>query len=357
MAFNIKSLLLPAGALALLTFMILWLAGTFESKISPGLNPEGQRPSLDEFVVTPKKVLLYEDVAGSVRSRQSTDAAARILARINKIHVRAGDTVNRGDLLIELDSTAMAARAAQAKEKQNAAKALFERASSHYNRTRNLHARESATQVDLEQARAEFENAKSQLAATKEFIREAENILGYSRIRAAFKGRVIDRYAEPGDIATPGMKLVTLYDPNALRVDAYVRESLALRLGVGQQLKAWVDASGKSLTVTIEEVVPAADPQTRSFLVKTRVADDSELRPGMFARIRIPLDETTQIRIPTAYIRQIGQLDVVWLITDAGSERRFVRPGKPGGDGRIQIISGLSEGDRLAMPEQALNLP
>ena len=97
-------------------------------------------------------------------------------------------------------------------------------------------------------------------AGAVQALEEAKTALGYTEILAPFDGRVVDRFAEPGDTAQPGTKLLALYNPLSLRVEAQVREVVALGLEVGQDLQVEIPAMQKIVDAVIQERVPAADP-------------------------------------------------------------------------------------------------
>lgn len=345
-----KTVITALAAALLLVLMILWMAGAFEDKIAPTTLATGQPYQGPTLTVSSRDMPLFEEVAGTLQSEQSSSVSAQIMARVKQVHVHAGDSVNKGDLLIELDNNDLRARLAQVRDRRNALRAQLQRAKLHYDRTRQLHQKHSATTANLEAAEAEYQSLRAQLSAAGESLAEAENALSYSQIRATFSGKVIDHFVENGDMATPGMRLLSVYDPHSLRIAAYVRESLALTLQPGLNLQASIDALGKNVQVVIDEIVPAAEPGSRSFLIKARIEFQPGLLPGMFARIRIPLGTERQLLIPTSYTKQVGQLDVVWLAVDGVVERRFLRLGEYK-RGLVEVISGLTEGDRLIAPD------
>lgn len=351
---KIRTFATPLIAVLVLVLMILWLAGAFESKIAPGEIKPARQNTGETLTLATTRLPSYENVPATVRSKQSSDVASRILATISAIHVKAGDSVKQGDLLIELDSRDLQANAAQARENVNAIKARLLQAKSQFKRAKSLFSKESMTKADMEKAAAGYDSLKAQLASARQQQQAAGTALSYSRIKAAYSARVIDRFAEPGDMASPGMKLLTLYDPQALRIDAHIRESLALNLQIGQTLQAHIAAVDKTIPATIEEIVPAADPGARSFLIKAKVEQQTQLLPGMFARIRIPAGETDQLLIPESTIRQFGQLDVVWVLENDTPVRRFIRLGKRYEDGRVAVISGLSDGEKLLVKDQGV---
>lgn len=352
---KIKPFAVPLLTIAGLLLAVAWMAGTFDSKIEPGET--GSSKSYKGDTLTLKNVLiqLNEDVPATVRSKQTTNVAARILAPIKFIKVKAGDTVKKGDLLIELDNRNNRSNVAQSKENINSIRAQLRQAQSHYTRTKILYSKESVTKAQLEQASARYNSLKAQLASARQKLESSQTTSSYSKIRAQFDSRVIDRFAEPGDLASPGMKLLTLYDPKSLRIDANVRESLALTLSIGQQLETHIPALNKTLMATIEEIVPAADSGARSFLIKAKIENNGKLLPGLFARILIPSSKQKQLLIPSSYIKQMGQLDIVWVLENSSPVRRFIRIGQKSGD-NVMVISGLAEGEQLILPENISNL-
>jgi multidrug efflux pump subunit AcrA (membrane-fusion protein) len=308
--------------------MILWMAGAFHSKIEPQTLPE--RSAYQGPTLTVERVTLpaYEKATGTLEATQAGDISAQIQARIKAIHVKAGDTVKPGDLLVTLDDETIAARTAQARANINALNARLAGAEAHYRRTQYLYAKESATRADLDAARSEYESLKAQKAAARSQLTEASSTQDYGRIRATFP---------------------------ALRIEAYIRESVAVGLQAGQTLEADVEALKLTVPATIEEIVPAANPDARTFLVKMRIENRPGLYPGLFVRLRIPQGEEQVLAIPQSYVHRVGQLDVVWVLHNGQIERRFVRTGRPLPDGRIRIVSGLSGGEQLVPPDKALS--
>ncbi|RLA45972.1 MAG: efflux RND transporter periplasmic adaptor subunit, partial [Gammaproteobacteria bacterium] len=146
-----------------------------------------------------------------------------------------------------------------------------------------------------------------------------------------------------------GQKLLSLYNPFSLRVEAWVREQLALSLQAGQSLQVEIPSVGRILTARIEEIVPAADPGSRSFLVRAILPRDNILLPGMYARLQVPAGDRSRLLIPVERIVRVGQLDVAWVAHEGRAERRFVRLGQPTTDGMIEVISGLQAG-QLVLP-------
>lgn len=337
---------LAALAIVALVIMVLWMAGVFEEQIAPGLQPAAVDDDV-AWTVQMQTLAVLEPVTGSVEAKQATLVSSRTLARIEQIHVRAGDRVAEGDLLIELEQSDLQARVAQAREQFNAISARFSEAERNLRRAIELQQRGLLATADRDAAQANRDALQAELDSAGQARKEAEAALAWASIHSPIDGRVVDRYAEPGDMAAPGSRLLSLYNPMTLRAEAQVRERLALSLDVGQ--KIWVELPALAVDVegTIEEIVPAAEPGSRSFQIKVRLPYDERLLPGMYARVSIPAGEERRLLAPESLIAQVGQLYMARVLGPEGPERRFLRLGKQVEDGLVEVLAGLEEGDRL----------
>ena len=214
-----------------------------------------------------------------------------------------------------------------------------------------MHQRGLIAIADRDAARADAAALEADLGAAQQALQEAETAVSFTDIRSPIAGRIVDRFAEPGDTASPGQKLLALYNPFSLQVEAWVREQLALELQPGAELQVEVPAVQRTLTARIEEIVPAADPGSRSFLVRAILPSDQALLPGMYARLQVFAGYRPQLLVATDRVASVGQLDMVWVANDGVIERRFVRLGQPAAEGMIEVISGLAPDD-LVLPRQ-----
>lgn len=344
-----SKLLLSIGALALLLLLVAVMAGYFTPKISPGLEPVIAIDSSDAFTVIARDAPFTEPVPASIEAKETTIISSRLLARITSISVRAGDLVEQGQLLLELEKTDLLARAQQAREQILSIEARLNEASKNLQRTEELHKRGLIAAADRDAARANTTALAADLGSARQALEQAEIAVSYTTIRSPIAGRIVDRFAEPGDTAAAGQKLLSLYNPFSLRVEAWVREQLALSLEPGQLLQVEIPAAERTLTAQIEEIVPAANPGSRSFMVRAILPPDHMLLPGMYARLQVFAGSRTRLLIPLDRVASVGQLDVVWVAHEGTTERRFVTLGQPTTDGLIEVISGLKSGD-LVLP-------
>ena len=341
---------------AVLVVVLAYLAGLFTPKVGtePVAAPQTEVPAFTgEATVTEAEEPVVERAPGTLSAVREASISARIMAAIGQITVRAGDKVSANQLLVELDSRDLSARQAQSRESVAAARARLQDAEKEYNRLKSLVAEGVIARSQFDTAEANFTAAKADVARAEQAVTETSAGASYASITAPFAGRVVDRYAEPGDMASPGQPLLKIYDPSRMRIEAYVRESLAASLKPGQPLKVQIDALQTEVEGQVQEIVPQAEPGSRSVLVKVGLPAREDLFPGMFGRVLIPEGTTRRIYVPQAAIHRIGQLTYVWVLGEGKTPaRRFVTLGEHVSSDRIEVLSGLEAGERVGLASQ-----
>jgi len=345
-----KRVTIPLLAITLLLLMVAWLAGAFKDKVFPAF--EEATPTLaplNIFTVITSKEAIFEGVAASVTAKQATIISSRLLARINKIKVRAGDDVKKGDVLITLEHKDLASKVIEANEQVKAMQARHTESQQNYQRAQALFSKKIVSQFDLDKSKADYQSIIAELTAARQNLSQAKTTLSYATLRAPINGKVVDRFAEPGNTAQAGGKLLSLYNPLTLRVEAQVREQLALTLNHGQSIKVDLPTIKQSLSGLVEEIVPAANTGSRSFLIKISLPYQENLLPGMYARLLIPAGQATKLYLPSESVFKVGQLDFVNVLINGQSQRRFVRVGKSNKPALVNIISGLVPGEQVRL--------
>lgn len=347
-----KRLALAASAIVGLMLIIAAMAGFFETKIDPTLESSPGTAFDPSRLAAAREVTitLAETVPATLAARDTTLVSSRILSRVERVPVRPGDIVSKGDILVALDDDDLTSRLAQAEGQLEAVTAQHEEARLRLERLGELQSRGLAAQADLDNARATFDALAARMSNAEQAVEEARIVLRYATVVAPISGRIVERLIEPGDTVTPGLPLLSLYDPGSIRVEAAVRERLALGLALGQTIDIEIPALERFLTGTIEEITPAADPSSRSFQVRAAIDVDPVLLPGMFARFHIPHRDETLIVIPERAVTRIGALDAVTVIEDGTARNRFVRIGRQLEDGNVAVMSGMAAGEEVVLP-------
>jgi len=344
---KLKNGLIPLLAILLLMLLIAWMAGAFQEKIQPGVLATEPYAADNMLIVQATETAVIEPVPATIGARQATTISSRIMARITQVLVRAGDHVEADQLIIQLERSDLESRLSQAEQNVKAVQARLTEAGQSLQRTRDLQSQGLVARAALDEAQARNDSLSADLANAQQGVQEAAVALSYTEIRSPINGRVVDRFAEPGDTASPGERLLALYNPLSLRVEAAVRESLALPLRVGQPLEVEIPVLQKTLAAQIEEIVPAADSGSRSFLVKARLDLQDELMPGMYARLLVPAGTESLLTIPQRYLTTYGQMDIVRVLQAGVPENRFVRLGRHFESGEVEILAGLAAGETL----------
>lgn len=335
------------------------LAGVFVRKIQPGPTAptsSGKPSATDETYVVREIVQTYlEESVGTLKAASRTEISSRVQAIILRIAVRAGDAVETGDVLLELDRAALERQSSQLKQSLAAAEAALKEASDKHGRYAGLHKDGVITAAELEEAVSGLDQAQARRNQAEEALAESDILLSYTTIKAPKPGLIVDRLAEEGDLARPGYPLLALYDPTSLRLEVPVSERLATRLSVGDELEVYIDSLDRAFRATVDEKVPQALAASRSFLVKVKLPPSEDLFEGMFGRLRIPAGERPHLCLHTAAVQRIGQLEFVDVVApDSGStQRRMIKTGRPGDANHVEVLSGLRVGEKVVLHRAA----
>ena len=205
-------------------------------------------------VVESLKRTATEEVVGTVRPKLSASLSAKVSGTIGQMLATPGQSVKAGQLLVEIDAREVQARLDQAQ-------AVREQTGKDIERFKKLLAQNAVTQQ-------EFDGVQSRFRVAEATVKEAEAMLGYTKVIAPFDGIVIAKRADVGDLASPGKPLLEIEDPTALRLEADVPEALLDRIKLNDKLGVRVPSASLSLEATVSEISPAADPVSRTSRVK-----------------------------------------------------------------------------------------
>lgn len=329
--------------------LLAWLMGVFHHRVEPGETALTPRvaPNAPRLTVALRAVPITESAVGTIRAVQETAVASRILGRIKTLRVeRAGQPVQRDEVLVELESTDLQAGLDAARAATKAAEARRDQARLDLERTQDLAKSGVAAQARLDQDQSAFNAAQAELERARQAEAGADTALSFATVRAPISGIVVDKKVNAGDVVQPGQVLFSLYDPTRLQLVAVVREELAGRLSVGAEVEVSLDALAKQCRGTVAEIVPEAQARTRSFEVKVVGPCQPGIVTGMFGRLHVPLGQREELRVPGAAVSSIGQLDFVYVALSGDAvERRFVRTGRRSEDGEVEVLTGLAAGE------------
>lgn len=349
--------------------------------------------------VRPSAVEEDYEAVGTVRSKTTSVLSSKTVGNILAVHIREGDRVRTGQLLIEIEDRDSRARL------QKAQAGLLEVQNSLEEMDQNIHAAESArkaaeagrslaaatfkrynalleeksvsqqefdeVQAKLKVAEAEVDRAgrmlqalmakKNQVLAktdqVKADIASAQTYVDNSRILSPMNGVVTSKQAEIGLLAAPGVPLLTVEDHSRYRLEVSVEDSMLKGIHLGAPVRVSIDALGpQEFSCKATEIVPASDPGSRSSTVKIDLVDEKGrfiaqpvLRSGLFGKARFPTGKKEVLKIPQAAVLQRGQLVSVFVVDSSNIlHLRLIKTGKTYGD-QWEVLSGLNDGDRIVV--------
>jgi multidrug efflux pump subunit AcrA (membrane-fusion protein) len=382
--------ILRYAALLVVVVLPLFACGKEPAHPSKAAEPPVVRDAT-VATVTAAEMDEVSEVTGTVKSRTATTLSSKIVGRILALHVREGSMVQAGQLLIELEDQDIAAQTRRAEAGLREAEAAMEEvdrgiaaaaagraaaeaqrdlAASTLARYQRLLDRKSVAPQEYDQVAAQ---QKAAAAAVERAIAEGEAVQakrtqvlarvdvaraevsstqvmrGYAKIAAPFSGIVTVKHTDVGGLAAPGAPLLTLEDNRRYWLEISVPDSQVGGLKRGQSLQVAVEAVAFSGTAPINEVIAAADPATRSTVVRLDLPAKSGLRSGLFGRAVVPLGRRKAIQVARQAVVERGQLQGVYVVgTDNIARFRLIRTGTAH-QGTVEVLSGLSPGERVVV--------
>ncbi|MEI6330936.1 MAG: efflux RND transporter periplasmic adaptor subunit [Pseudanabaena sp. ELA645] len=353
--------------------------------------------SVDTLTIRSQSVANTLELSGSIRPVEQATLSTRVMGRITQLSLETGDRFRKGDILTRIDVMDITAQTGQAQlgvaqaqaevfrsqaslsqlESQKLeAQSALRLAQVTQSRMSRLQSEGAVSKSVLDDANTALEQARARVAQSEAGIRQSQAAIdqtqaavsraelsvissdvseSYGTIFAPFDGVVVQKMAYEGEMAAPGTPLLKVENPNKLELEISVPEENLRFVRVGQSVKVQFDAVNQSLNATIQQIVPASNAQSRSFLVKIPLNNSGKLISGMFGRIALPIGATKEtLLIPTTALIQRGQLQGVYVVENVEDKAisktiammRWVKTGKTQ-DGQVEIVSGLKAGDRI----------
>ena len=299
--------------------------------------PSGALPSITVKVEAAKwsTQMAVEEVVGTVRSKQRAMVEAKVSGRVLEYSATPGALVKAGDVLARLDVQEINARLDQAK-------AVLDQAKRDFDRQKQLIASNATT-------RQEYDAAEARVKVATAGLTEAETMLSYAKVTAPFDGVVTRKLADVGDLAMPGKPLLEIEAPTSLRFEADLPEAILDRVKLGEKMPVRL---AKVIQGTVSEISPVADPVSRTFRVKLDLPATDGLRTGQFGRVSVPVAEVKLLLVPQSAVLKRGQMELVFVAQHGKAALRLVKTGK-GLEGRVEVLSGLEEGEQVIVSETA----
>jgi len=360
-----KRLLLIILIIFALAFFAFKIVHKFTAKAPPSITQiqEQEGIPVEVIEIMPDTLFKFLNVTGRVGSEEEAYLSSKAGGRILKIYKDAGDTVKKGEKIVEVDTTSLELQRTQAKNQVKIAentlsqvKVQFEDAKRDLERMRNLFEDDVISPKELENFQLKFQTAKqqhesalSQLEIAEDSLRIVDaNIYDHS-IFAPFDGIVGIRRADIGEVVGPGQLIISLYNLEKLNAQVQVAENDISSLKIGQDVMITLDAStAKELTGKVTRISGAPDPNTSLFDVyiafKTIPAN---LKPGLFLKGKILIGRKENVMtLPVRVLLKEGSGYFVFVVQDNKAVKKKVELGDRTED-KVEIISGIGVGMKV----------
>lgn len=367
--------------------LILWTTGALVPKIKPGQTPVPGR----EITGVPLYRVQYQSgtrdisATGTVRPMTRAIISSKIMGRVLAVNFHEGSQVSAGANLCSLENQDLAAQTAQAaaglqsavageqaqaegvkqaEAELEKAQAAFQLAEANYNRFNFLHSQGAASKADYDNARSEYQQARAALDAalanrdtavarlkaagaqvgqSRANLQYAQTMSGYSQIDAPFSGVIVKKMVDVGSMVMPGQPIAE-EEQGPYRLEVPVPQSYYHQIGKGDRVTVNIPALNQRVTATVDEIVPAVESSSMTYLVKILLPPSLDVKSGMYGDASFILGDQKEIFIPSEAVIRWGDFTGVYMIRDGVVRLSFVTLGEELGD-RVQVLSGLNPGD------------
>lgn len=321
-------------AFPLAAFWLLWSSPLF---------------ALDWVVVERGPLVEHLRLDGVIEAVKQSTVSAQTSGTVVELPFDVDDVVDAGVLIARLDDSEQRARFNQARADQAEAESSLDDARRQFERIESLHERGVATQAEFDSARNTLAGARARLGRAEAAVAEASEQLEYTRVTAPYSGIVTTRHVELGEAVSPGTPLLSGFSLEELRVVVSIPQQFAELARRERRAEVSLD-DGRVLQTGRMTFFPYADPATHTFRLRMELEEpDGTLFPGMLVRVGVPVGERKALLIPETALFRRGELRAVYVLDEADRPRlRQVRIGSRI-DGRLEVLAGLDEGERIAV--------
>ena len=297
--------------------------------------------------------------SGKIEAENSANISTRMMGYVTMLKVSVGQKVAKGQLLVSISNSDLQAKKSQVEASILQATAGYNNAKKDYERFVNLFKQQSASQKELDDMTARYEMAKAGLEGAKQMKNEVMAQFAYANISAPFSGVITNTFVKEGDMANPGMPLLSIEGASRLQVTAMVSESDIYKIKTGTIAKVLVKSTNENLTGNVSEVSLSAKNTGGQYLVKIDLDKTSDsILSGMFVNVEFPIEsELTDNRSDDVYVSEKalvkkGQLTGVYTVNENKiAILRWLRTGKTIG-GEVEVLSGLSSGENYVISSE-----
>jgi len=256
-------------------------------------DPELKRtlPMVTTFALQPREFAHWTEAHGSVRADQNALVYTATGGEVRRILVRQGQTVRKGQAIVDIDTDALRQQVQQAESSVELARTVFERQA-------KLWEQKVGSEVQYLQAKSNKESGEAQLQALRDQLRNAQ-------VLAPFDGVVDEIFPNLGDMATPMQPVARVVALGKSSIEVDLAEDLLTKVKLGDPVEVILPETGETVEATIDQIGQYINPNNRSFKVSLRMENGSKLRPNQLANVRIrDLDVKDALVVPSRLVME-----------------------------------------------------
>jgi RND family efflux transporter MFP subunit len=294
---------------------------------------------------------------GIVEPVHQSTVAAEFVGRIEEINFDVDDFVPKDSVLIRFHNNEQRARLAQDKAAREEAKARLTEVRLEFKRVKNLVTKKLMAQSEMDRVTAALNSAEARLAAADAQVQVSQEHFDRTVIKAPYSGFVVARHVEVGETVSVGQALMTGMSLDDLRVVVQVPQGFIAAVKAHDRARV-IFPGQDQLSVVVEHltIFPYADPLSHT--VKVRMSLPKELkavRPGTFVKVAFISGESRRLLVPVRAVIHRSELTAVYVAEKDGRiSLHQIRIGPMRGDGLIEVLAGLDEGESVVLdPVQA----
>ncbi len=307
------------------------------------LDGSAKLPLVTTIEVHPQRFDHYLELQGDVMTKQNVLIYPEMSGTLNKVYVKEGQKVTKGQLLATIDDGGLSSQLAQLRTQAELSKTTFER-------QKRLWEQNIGSEIQYLQAKTNYE-------AQQSAVKQMESQVGKSSIRAPFTGIIDDVIKDQGTVVSPGpgSEVFRIVNLSNMYIEVEVPESHLQNVTPGKDVKVYFPVLGDSVNTKIRQTGNFINPSNRSFTAEIPVpSHDGKIKPNLTARVMIN-DYTSEnaILIPQSILSENADGEQYVLLVAADSvennpvaKKVVIKTGKTQGD-YVEVLSGINEGDAI----------